>query len=378
MFYTCRCEPVNKNIKTINSFKLKQKTIMKKSLIFCAALFACAFAFQSCDQVKSDNPATVDEATYDLQNLTFAQYIEKHTVGDVLTLPAGAEVTIDEEISLDKDLYIVSDRENPAKITAKAGFITNSSLSFDGVDIDASAIEKPFIQLTAFTLGSDEVSKKIDLIAFIGSKISGLKYQFIYANKQSYLVDCINVQKSIIAIDGANKKTTFDFNGGGNVAFLGIDESTIYSVPTVNNNGGFFSSQSSKEVTDLGGTTQTFAISNSTLYNITNAKTVNSLRKNSQAYQKFAVKNSIIVNSGKSGQFLAGLNAGQKGKAENWEVSGNMINFDGGDVSAAEAEKIGIEISPKEGVVEFADADKGNFTQKQTSAGDPRWIANAQ
>lgn len=351
---------------------------MKKSLIFCAALLASAFAFQSCDQVKSDNPATVDEATYDLQNLTFAQYIEKHTVGDVLTLPAGAEVTIDEEISLDKDLYIVSDRENPAKITAKAGFITNSSLSFDGVDIDASAIEKPFIQLTAFTLGSDEVSKKIDLIAFINSKISGLKYQFIYANKQSYLVDCINVQKSIIAIDGANKKTTFDFNGGGNVAFLGIDESTIYSVPTVNNNGGFFSSQSSKEVTDLGGTTQTFAISNSTLYNITNGKTVNSLRKNSQAYQKFAIKNSIIVNSGKSGQFLAGLNAGQKGKAENWEVSGNLINFDGGDTSTAEAEKIGIEISPKEGVVEFADADKGNFTQKQTSAGDPRWIANAQ
>jgi len=352
---------------------------MKKSLIFCAALLASAFAFQSCDQVKSDNPATVDEATYDLKNLTFAQYIEKHTVGDVLTLPAGAEVTIDEEISLDKDLYIVSDRENPAKITAKAGFITNSSLSFDGVDIDASAIKKPFIQLTAFTLGSDEVSKKIDLIAFIGSKISGLKYQFIYANKQSYLVDCINVQKSIIAIDGANKKTTFDFNGGGNVAFLGIDESTIYSVPTVNNNGGFFSSQSSKEVTDLGGTTQTFAISNSTLYNITNAKTVNSLRKNSQAYQKFAVKNSIIVNSGKSGQFLAGLNAGQKGKAENWEVSGNLINFDGADVSATELTKINAEsISPIEGVVEFADAEKGDFTQKQTSAGDPRWIANAQ
>lgn len=351
---------------------------MKKSIFFCAALLASAFAFQSCDQVKSDNPATVDEATYDLKNLTFAQYIEKHTVGNVLTLPAGAEVTIDEEISLDKDLYIVSDRENPAKITAKAGFITNSSLSFDGVDIDASAIEKPFIQLTAFTLGSDEVSKKIDLIAFIGSKISGLKSQFIYANKQSYLVDCINVQKSIIAIDGANKKTTFDFNGGGNVAFLGIDESTIYSVPTVANNGGFFSSQSGKEVTDLGGTTQTFAISNSTLYNITNGKTVNSLRKNSQAYQKFAVKNSIIVNSGKSGQFLAGLNAGQGGKAENWEVSGNMINFGGEDVSSAEATKINTEISPKEGVVEFADAEKGDFTQKQTSAGDPRWIANAQ
>ena len=344
---------------------------MKKSIFFCAALFACAFAFQSCDKV--DNPAVIDNGS-DLKDV-----IAKFAKDGVVTLPAGVELTLNEEISLDKDLYIVSDRENPAKITAKAGFITNSSLSFDGVDIDASAIKKPFIQLTAFTLGSDEVSKKIDLIAFIGSKISGLKYQFIYANKQSYLVDCINVQKSIIAIDGANKKTTFDFNGGGNVAFLGIDESTIYSVPTVNNNGGFFSSQSSKEVTDLGGTTQTFAISNSTLYNITNAKTVNSLRKNSQAYQKFAVKNSIIVNSGKSGQFLAGLNAGQKGKAENWEVSGNLINFDGADVSATELTKINAEsISPIEGVVEFADAEKGDFTQKQTSAGDPRWIANAQ
>ena len=354
---------------------------MKKSLIFCAALLASAFAFQSC--VKVDNPsgkpleptkAVIDNGS-DLKDV-----IAKFAKDGVVTLPAGVELTLNEEISLDKDLYIVSDRENPAKITAKAGFITNSSLSFDGVDIDASAIEKPFIQLTAFTLGSDEVSKKIDLIAFIGSKISGLKYQFIYANKQPYLVDCINIQKSIIGIDGSKTKTTFDFsgNGSGNVSFLGIDESTIYSVPTVASNGGFFSSQGGKEVTDLGGTTQTFAISNSTLYNITNAKTVNTLRKNSQTYQKFAVKNSIIVNSGKSGQFLAGLNAGQKGKAENWEVSGNMINFDGGDISTAEAEKIGIEISPIEGVVEFADAEKGDFTQKQTSAGDPRWIANAQ
>jgi hypothetical protein len=349
---------------------------MKKSIFFCAALFACALGFQSCDKV--DNPGSPTEAVID-NGSDLKDVIAKFAKDGVVTLPAGVELTLNEEISLDKDLYIVSDRENPAKITAKAGFITNSSLSFDGVDIDASAIKKPFIQLTAFTLGSDEVSKKIDLIAFIGSKISGLKYQFIYANKQSYLVDCINVQKSIIAIDGANKKTTFDFNGGGNVAFLGIDESTIYSVPTVANNGGFFSSQSGKEVTDLGGTTQTFAISNSTLYNITNAKTVNSLRKNSQAYQKFAVKNSIIVNSGKSGQFLKGLNAGNAGKDTNWEVEGNCFNW-GGEVIAEQ--KIGsaddnIKNSIDK-VVEFADAEKGDFTQKQTSAGDPRWIANAQ
>ena len=353
---------------------------MKKSIFFCAALFACAFAFQSCDKV--DNPsgepleptkAVIDNGS-DLKDV-----IAKFAKDGVVTLPAGVELTLNEEIELTEPLTIVGDKEKPAKIVAKAGFVINSDFVLEGVEINAEEVKTPFIKLATYELQGEEKAKNLGLIAFINSKIFDLKYQFIYANKQPYLVDCINVQKSIIAIDGANKKTTFDFNGGGNVSFLGIDESTIYSVPTVNNNGGFFSSQSGKDVTELGGTTQTFAISNSTLYNITNAKTVNSLRKNSQAYQKFAVKNSIIVNSGKSGQFLAGLNAGQKGKAENWEVSGNLINFDGADVSATELTKINAEsISPIEGVVEFADAEKGDFTQKQTSAGDPRWIANAQ
>lgn len=355
---------------------------MKKSIFFCAALLACAFAFQSCDKV--DNPsgkpleptkAVIDNGS-DLKDV-----IAKFAKDGVVTLPAGVELTLNEEIELTEPLTIVGDKEKPAKIVAKAGFVINSDFVLEGVEINAEEVKTPFIKLATYELQGEEKAKNLALIAFIGSKISGLKYQFIYANTQPYLVDCINIQKSIIGIDGSKRKTTFDFsgNGSGNVSFLGIDESTIYSVPTVANNGGFFSSQSGKEVTDLGGTTQTFAISNSTLYNITNAKTVNSLRKNSQAYQKFAVKNSIIVNSGKSGQFLAGLNAGQKGKAENWEVSGNMINFDGGDVSATELTKINAEsISPVEGVVEFADADKGNFTQKQTSAGDPRWIANAQ
>jgi hypothetical protein len=277
---------------------------------------------------------------------------------------------------LTEPLYIECQGKKPALIIAKAGFITNSTLSINNVDIDAFELDEPFIQLATLN-GTDPV--KLDLIAFINSTISGLKYQFIYANKQSYLVDCINIQKSIIAIDGSKKKTTFDFNGGGNVSFLGIDESTIYSIPTVANNGGFFSSQSGKEVTDLGGTTQTIAISNSTLYNIANGKTVNTLRKNSQAYQKFAVKNSIIVDSGKSGQFLKGLNAGQAGKDTNWEVEGNCFNW-GGEVIAEQ--KIGsaddnIKNSIDK-VIVFADAEKGNFTQQQTSAGDPRWIANAQ
>jgi len=350
---------------------------MKKSFIFGAALMLMgALSFQSC--TKADNPSVPREpavAVFD-NGMELADAIAQFAKDGVLSLPEGIELTMDKQIELAQPLYIVCEGKKPAFISATAGIVTNSTLSFENVDIDATELKEPFIQLATLN-NADPV--KLDLIAFINSTITGLKYQFIYANKQPYLVDCINIQKSVIGIDGSKKKTTFDFNGGGNVAFLGIDESTIYSIPTVANNGGFFSSQSGKEVTDLGGTTQTFAISNSTLYNIANAKTVNTLRKNSQAYQKFAVKNSIIVNSGKSGQFLKGLNAGQAGKDTNWEVEGNCFNW-GGEVIAEQ--KIGsaddnIKNSIDK-VVEFADAEKGNFTQQQTSAGDPRWIANAQ
>jgi len=350
---------------------------MKKSFIFGAALMLMgALSFQSC--TKADNPSVPREPAVAVidNGMELADAIAQFAKDGVLSLPEGIELAMNKQVKLTEPLYIECQGKKPALIIAKAGFITNSTLSINNVDIDAFELDEPFIQLATLN-GTDPV--KLDLIAFINSTISGLKYQFIYANKQPYLVDCINIQKSVIGIDGSKKKTTFDFNGGGNVSFLGIDESTIYSVPTVANNGGFFSSQSGKEVTDLGGTTQTFAISNSTLYNIANAKTVNTLRKNSQAYQKFAVKNSIIVDSGKSGQFLKGLNAGNAGKDINWEVEGNCFNW-GGEVVAEQ--KIGsaddnIKNSIDK-VIEFADAEKGNFTQKQTSAGDPRWIANAQ
>ena len=352
---------------------------MKKSFIFGAALMLMgALSFQSC--TKADNPSVPREpavAVFD-NGMELADAIAQFAKDGVLSLPEGIELAMNKQVKLTEPLYIECQGKKPALIIAKAGFITNSTLSINNVDIDAFELDEPFIQLATLN-GTDPV--KLDLIAFINSTISGLKYQFIYANQQPYLVDCINIQKSIIGIDGSKTKTTFDFSGSGsgNVSFLGIDESTIYSVPTVANNGGFFSSQSGKEVTDLGGTTQTFAISNSTLYNIANAKTVNTLRKNSQAYQKFAVKNSIIVDSGKSGQFLKGLNAGQAGKDTNWEVEGNCFNW-GGEVIAEQ--KIGsaddnIKNSIDE-VIVFADAEKGNFTQQQTSAGDPRWIANAQ
>lgn len=361
---------------------------MKKSIFFCAALFACAFAFQSCDKV--DNPsgepleptkAVIDNGS-DLKDV-----IAKFAKDGVVTLPAGVELTLNEEIELTEPLTIVGDKEKPAKIVAKAGFVINSDFVLEGVEINAEEVKTPFIKLATYELQGEEKAKNLGLIAFINSKIFDLKNQFIYANKQPYLVDCINIQKSIIGIAGASSKTIFDFAGqadgkGANMVSLTIDESTIYADAVRTwSNGGFFSSQSAKKLDQLGVTDprQVTSINNSTIYNISSGRTTSSLVQNSQTWMRYAVKNSIIVNSGKNGQFLAGLNAGQKGKTENWEVSGNLINFEDADVSATELTKINAEsISPIEGVVKFADAANGDFTQTQTSAGDPRWIANAQ
>ena len=67
---------------------------------------------------------------------------------------------------------------------------------------------------------------------------------------------------------------------------------------------------------------------------------------------------------------MAGLNEGQKSSAVEWIVDGNAFNFDGENSGANEA--YGSALS---GVVKFADAAKGDFTQSNVAAGDPRWIS---
>ena len=72
---------------------------------------------------------------------------------------------------------------------------------------------------------------------------------------------------------------------------------------------------------------------------------------------------------------MKGLNAGQAGKDENWDVDGNCFNFEGAVIAEQQigttAENIKNSI---DAVVTFADAEKGDFTQSNTKAGDPRWL----
>lgn len=311
---------------------------------------------------------------------------------DITIAPAEGDITTALEDALKdkaaKNITINLAEGGQYTITKTIDAPASVTINGNGATIDASALTSPMIQLSNDpsvlpTMKEKEdgttevVSYKIDGVKVKDVAISGLKYQLFYANKQSYLLNELTVDNSIIGIDGTNKKSIFDFNGGGNVVALTVQNSTLWANPTNGQNGGFFSSQSSKEVTDLGGETAKTSILNSTLYNITNAKTVSSLRRNSQAYQSYEVKNNIIVDCGKSGQFLKGLNAGQAGKDQNWDVDSNVFNFGGAVIAEQMIGSTEENIkNPIEVLVVFADAEKGDFTQNSAKVGDPRWISD--
>ena len=291
-----------------------------------------------------------------------------------LNLAAGGEYTFTAPVSLAGDLQIVGVEDAPAKIVMSDGIETIGSVTLKNVEVDASALKVPVIKMG--TLPSEGLNEKgallIDGVIIENCKFQGLTYQLFYANKQSYLLNKIKVENSVFAIDGSAKKTIFDFNSGGDVENLTINNSTIYANPPSEQNGCFYSTQSGKAVSDLGGASQLISITNSTIYNICYGKTVSSLRRNTQTWQHFVVKNNIVVNSGKKGQFVKGLNNGSSAKAGNFDVDNNVFNFDGEVVEEQGDE--GVIKNSIETVVEFADPANGDFKQSNVTVGDPRWL----
>ena len=291
-----------------------------------------------------------------------------------LNLAAGAEYTFGSAVAIAGDLKIVGDAAAPAKITMSNGLETVASVTLKNVVVDASALKVPVIKMGALPEAgrNEKDALLIDGVVIENCKFVRLPYQLFYANKQNYLLNKIKVENTIIDVNGAANKTIFDFNSGGDVENLTINNSTIFANPPSQSNGCFYSTQSGKAVSDLGGTSQLISITNSTIYNICYTKTVNSLRRNTQSWQHFVVKNNIVVNSGKSGQFVKGLNNGSSAKAANFDVDNNVFNFDGAVVQEQGDE--GVIKNSIEIVVEFADAANGDFTQSNVKVGDPRWF----
>ena len=283
----------------------------------------------------------------------------------------------------------------------------NFALYGNKATIDASELAAPFVTLSATPAVAENEWKAypVDQVYFGNVTINELKQELV-RSLGNYLVNNLQVSNSVINLskDKIQKMSIFNFGGGayGNVAQLNISYSTLYAPDGAQwQNGGLFSSQSGKDIRELDKSTnddgdliatQRFSINQSTLYNISYDKTVSTLRKNTQDYIYFNIQNSIIANSGKSGQFLKGLNSGQAGKEfkdkndnpiRNWRVYNNTFMFGGAIVAEQQVGGSDGNIQNSfETAVEFVDAANGDLTLKGESLqkfqfmGDYRWCAN--
>ena len=325
-----------------------------------------------------------------------------------IEVPAGSDIADALEGLIIRNLKLTLAEGGAYTLTKSIEFSGDLDIVGKGATIDASALETPFISLSATPAVKPIVDSTTDETTGettetiksypIGSinihdvTVKGLSQQLVKSNNL-YLVNSLTVENAVVEIKGAVKKSIFDFSGAnGNVIALIVNNSTLYAdAETQWANGGFFSNQSGKKHSELGVDTEAegfevvTAIMNSTLYNISGGKTTSTLRENSKPFMKYAVKNSIIVNSGKKDQFLKGLNSGQAGNDANWDVDGNLFNFDGAMAKEAvnKAENIKNTV---EGVVTFADAAAGvfNYTYVKDprivewpAIGDKRWTATA-
>ncbi len=249
--------------------------------------------------------------------------------------------------------------------------------------VDASALTGPFVQMSTDPAVDADANGFYPLadVGFLNVKVTGLKQQLFYANKQKYLFNTFHVDFCNIHVAGGNK-TIIDTNGGGVIGTLDMSKNTIWAEPA--NTGALYSSQTGQKATEAGLAVQTFNIERNTFYNIAYGKNTCTHRQNSQTWQTYNVRNNVFVNTGKSGQAIKGLNGGGSSANPTWNVDGNAFNFDGADTSAAES--TGDDAEPVQnslaGVFAFTDAANGDFNGifkgKTAEApakypGDPRW-----
>ena len=339
----------------------------------------------------ADAEVTVGEDntfTMPATDVTVTATFKKLPVDVNITVESGNDIAAAVETAADgapiKSINVTLEEGGDYTISKSLSAQGNVIINGNGATIDASALTTPFVQMADLpTEGlNNKGAYEIDEVSFNDVTITGLPYQLFYANKQKYLITTLKVDNSVIGINGSKNKTIFDFNSGGNCLNLTVNNSTLWANPSNAQNGGFYSSQSGQSVQDLkDGAEQVTTISNSTIYNIASGKTTSTRRKNSQDWIKYVVKNSIIAESGKSGQFLKGLNAGQPGKDAEWTVDGNTFIFGGAVIeeqtvgSTAENIQNSLTSDP-----EFADAANGDFTvgesteQAELETGDPRWL----
>ena len=334
--------------------------------------------------------------------------IQLKSISLVSLVPSvGEAITLDIESGKDITTELAAAMENnpkPAAIninlaaggeyTVSGTIETAAPLTISGDEnsiatIDASALNAPLtaISTTPYesTLNAANNFYGIGDIAFKNLKVKGLKQQLIFGNKVRALIDNLIVDNCIIEIAGGSK-TTFDFNGGGVVGLFTVNNSTIYGNPQ--HTGQLYSSQSGQKATEVSEDfIQKFSFTSSTFFNFSYGKNVTSHRQSNQKWLSYELTNCLVVDCGKDGQFVKGLNGGQGGANPTWSIFGNSFQriVDGAftDISANESTGDDDEpvVNSLEGVVVFAgDYANGDFTlgscpQSEALIGDPRWLS---
>ena len=319
-------------------------------------------------------------------------------VGEAIELsPASGDISAELAAAMENNPYPASVTINLAangEYSVSQAIETVGHLTIQGdaaapATIDASALTAPMVQvkadLAAFQPNEENGIYELGNISISNVKVTGLAQQLIYGNKVKALYNTVSLDNSIVEVASGNK-TVFDFNGGGIAATLAISNSTIYGNPQ--HTGQLYSSQSGQKATEAGLETQTISITNSTLYNISYSKNVNSHRQSNQTWLAYELKNSMIIDCGKQNQFVKGLNGGQSGANPTWMIDGNSFQWtvDGALTDISALEETGDEAEPVannvEGVAVFAgDITTGDFTfdqcpQNEARIGDPRWLVD--
>ncbi|MBR6937382.1 MAG: DUF4957 domain-containing protein [Prevotella sp.] len=319
-------------------------------------------------------------------------------VGDAIELNlASGDISAELAAAMENNPYPASITINLAAngaYTVSQAIETVGNLTIQGdaaapATIDASGLTAPMIQvksdLAAFQPNETTGFYELGDISISNVKVTGLAQQLIYGNKVKALYGKVAIENSIVEVAGGSK-TMIDFNGGGVAEVVSINNSTIYANPQ--HSGTFYSSQSGQKATEAGLETQTISITNSTLYNIAYAKNVNTHRQANQTFLAYELKNSVILDCGKEGQFVKGLNQGQSGKNPTWMIDGNSFlrTVEGAITDMSASEETGDEEEPVtnnvEGVAVFAnDINTGDFTfdqcpQNEARIGDPRWLVD--
>ena len=368
---------------------------MKKSLIFCAALFACALGFQSCDKV--DNPGSPTEAVID-NGSDLKDVIAKFAKEGVLVLPAGAELTLNEPIELDQTLTIVSDPEDPATIIAKAGFVVSDNFTLKDVKIDAAEVTTPFIALNpeggkvknqdVYTDAQTKDFYLLGEIAIENVMIKDLKNALVSSNGQDWALASLIIENSIIQLDNKDKNTLIAFdatkNSKGAIKNIKIQKNTIYNLQE--NNSKYFirfanASNAAKAFgTNNGTSTYDWNISNNTIIRTMTAKDFgNNMVNNAKVTSTF--NNNLLYDVFRVYQYLQNNQVRETvGNFIFYKVTSPQSNDQSRKDSNGNPYTTVLETAPFEVPTTSLDLTKKNGglnltpSGEASATGDPRWL----